>query len=236
MYQVNIKIPFGPYFPGPGGADSAEPVNLLTWTTKLGCPSFGLPAHKSCPRAAGTICQNCYAERGLYRIPASEAAHLARLRWTVRCIRDGERGQSFWVGAMTTAITTATALADVDRFRIHDSGDFFSEKYARMWIEVVRNLPHIRFWVPTRAWQRKGIQLDASDPILAALIALATFPHVTVRPSALNFGDPPPEVPGLHAGTTSEHAGTPVCRAIKHKCGDCRDCWLKDQPISYHRI
>src|SRR6516162_9609523 len=38
-------------------------------------------------------------------------------------------------------------------FRIHDSGDFFSAAYANAWYEVCRQLPDIRFWAPTRAWQ-----------------------------------------------------------------------------------
>lgn len=234
MYQVNIKIPPVPWLKDD---ESIRAVNLLTWTTKMGCASFGLPALRSCPRKAGTICGSCYADRGFYVMPTAKEAHEARLRWTVQCIREGERGRMFWIGAMVTAIQTATALAGVSWFRIHDSGDFFNEKYVRMWIEVARALPHIHFWAPTKAWQRKGVQLDASDPLLAALIVLAALPNVTVRPSALNFGGPPPSVPGLHAGTTSEHADTPACRAVGHKCGSCRDCWLlKDQPVSYHRI
>ena len=46
-------------------------------------------------------------------------------------------------------------------FRIHDAGDFtgtgagLMNKYIRGWAEVVRRLPHVYFWAPTRVWPAK---------------------------------------------------------------------------------
>ena len=45
-------------------------------------------------------------------------------------------------------------------FRIHDAGDFTAtaalmDKYIEGWTEVVRRLPHVYFWAPTRVWAAK---------------------------------------------------------------------------------
>jgi hypothetical protein len=124
-------------------------------------------------------------------------------------------------------------------FRVHDSGDMFNVSYAECWLEVCRMLPEVRFWIPTRAWQTPKSVLPVFDPLLNTLRMLASLPNVTVRPSALNFGEHAPQVAGLHAGST---AGMPdvfrawQCPAPKQggMCGDCRTCWdSREVPISY---
>lgn len=77
------------------------------------------------------------------------------------------------------------------------------------------------------------------DPLLNTLRKLAQLPNVTVRPSALNFGDHAPQVAGLHAGSTAGMSD--VFRAWQcpapaqgGQCGECRVCWeVKDMPVSY---
>src|SRR5262249_12510630 len=126
-------------------------------------------------------------------------------------------------------------------FRVHDSGDMFNVAYAQCWLEVCEALPHVRFWIPTRAWQQSSGPLPLYDPMLNVLRQLATLANVTVRPSALNFGDYAPVVPGLQAGSTA--AMPDVFRARQcpaydqdGHCGKCRACWdAKDTPISYCR-
>jgi hypothetical protein len=142
-----------------------------------------------------------------------------------------------WVETMVAAI----AETGCEYFRVHDSGDMFSSRYAEAWLEVCIRLPHVRFWIPTRAWQQPSGPLAVFDPLLNTLRKLAQLPNVTVRPSALNFGDYAPVVSGLHAGSTA--AMPDVFRARQcpayaqgGQCGDCRACWdEKDMPVSYCR-
>ena len=83
--------------------------------------------------------------------------------------------------------------------------------------------------------------LAVFDPLLGVLRKLAALPNVTVRPSALNFGDNAPTVAGLHAGSTA--AMPDIFRAKQcpaptqnNNCGDCRACWeAKDTPVAYAR-
>jgi hypothetical protein len=124
-------------------------------------------------------------------------------------------------------------------FRVHDSGDMFNIAYAQCWLEVCKALLSVKFWIPTRAWQQPAGPLAIYDPLLSTLRALASLPNVTVRPSALNFGDYAPIVAGLHAGSTAAmpdilRARQCPAHAQGGRCGDCRACWdAKDTPVSY---
>jgi len=211
-------------------------VQLLTATTKMPGPSWSLPAHKSCPRANGDICDSCYAENGCYRYRETRHAQETRFRWTVECMRTDE-GFAQWVSTIVDAIQKLGCTY----FRVHDSGDMFNPRYAQAWLEVCRQLLEVRFWISTRTWQQPSGALPIFDPIMATMRELAKLPNVTVRPSALNFGDHAPIVAGLHSGSTA--AMTDVFRAAQCPayrqggyCGACRTCWDdKDIPVSYSR-
>jgi hypothetical protein len=210
-------------------------VRLLTQTSKMPGPSWSLPAHKACPRANGTICDSCYAGKGCYRYHSTRNAQAVRFAWTVASMRTAG-GRQAW----TDAIVAAIRDNGTRYFRVHDSGDMFSTGYAECWLEVCRCLPDVRFWIPTRAWQQPRSPLPVFDPLLATLRQLASLPNVTVRPSALNFGDLPPVVAGLHAGSTASVNAPAIrqCPAPKHggQCGRCRLCWTaKSAPVSYKR-
>jgi hypothetical protein len=135
-------------------------------------------------------------------------------------------GMALWVSVMVAA------LVKEEYFRIHDSGDFFNTRYAKAWVMVCKALPATKFWAPTRAWQG-GVMgaLPVYDPLLNALRELAALPNVTVRPSALNFGDLPPVVAGLHAGSTADLDDSaevyqcPAKALYDGHCGPCRACW-----------
>src|SRR5215469_15065601 len=154
--------------------------SLLSHPSKMPGASFGLPAHKACPRVAGSICDSCYASKGCYAWKSSQNAQHARFAWTRECMKSDE-GMMHWVSVMICAIWHETY------FRGHDSGDFFNARYAKAWLLVCRALPATKFWFPTRAWQQPNGVLPVYDPLLNTLRELAALPNVTVRPSALNF-------------------------------------------------
>jgi hypothetical protein len=146
-----------------------------------------------------------------------------------------DEGMQVWVSVMVQALLNETY------FRIHDSGDFFNARYAKAWVLVCKALPATRFWAPTRAWQG-GVMgaLPVFDPLLNTLRELAALPNVTVRPSALDFGDLPPVVAGLHAGSTADMSDAskayqcPAKRLYDGHCGPCRTCWNdKTVPVNY---
>jgi hypothetical protein len=116
--------------------------------------AFGLPAHASCPRSNGSICNpkiGCYACRGFYRMNNVQRSQWARFEWTREMLKTDD-GFKTWIDTMVNAIRYATQKTE-PRFRIHDSGDFFNPRYIRAWYEVCRQLPEVKFWAPPRVWQ-----------------------------------------------------------------------------------
>jgi len=245
---------------------------LFTWTSKMSCPSFSLPAGPArtggtCPAALaaavekeGTyaefhpplsempedeifICDTCYAGKGRYLMYKSMSlGQVAKLEWVKKTLRAGT-----FVRQMTEAIASLLNDPDVEEllasklvsnrfFRIHDSGDFYAPEYYRAWTEVCRNLPKVMFWAPTRMWVYRAWRE-----------VFQNYPppkNLALRPSALFTSAPPPQIPGMAAGTTSVEGKMkkPVknCPAYEgdaeHSCAAarCRTCWAeKHKPVNY---
>lgn len=202
---------------------------ILSATTAMPGASFSLPARRTCPgalRLPGTVCAACYADRrGRYRWQIVRDAQAQRLAWTLEALRSGR---------FAPVLIEHIALLREPYFRVHDAGDFFSTVYVAAWVEVARALPQVRFWAPTHSWALRGLARPDSDPLLAALRHLAALPNVTVRPSAILLGEPPPQVPGLAAGSAvTERLSDATCQKATRtppSCGPCRRCW--DEPLS----
>lgn len=83
--------------------------------------------------------------------------------------------------------------------RVHSSGDFFSLKYAEMWMDVAKRVyeldPTVRFWAPTRTHVLKAFADFWATP--------GRVPeNFIIRPSAYHVGDVAPSSPGLAKGTS----------------------------------
>jgi len=109
------------------------------------CHGYALPAQRcrlgsflqQLPKA---ICYYCYALRGRYLFPKVQAAMEKRI---------ASLSDPRWVEAVSTLIHRSG-----DRyFRWHDSGDLQSIEHLEKVIQVCKNLPRIRFWLPTREYQ-----------------------------------------------------------------------------------
>lgn len=209
-------------------------VALLTHTSKMPGPSWGIPAHQSCHRANGDICAGCYAGKGCYIWPTTRNAQRVRFHWTRESMKSPESREK-WIQTMVDGIR------GLEYFRVHDSGDMFSPAYAESWFEVISRLPETKFWIPTRTWQQPSGPLPVYDPLLAIMRRIAALPNATVRPSALDFQDYAPNVTGLHAGTSADQPDIMRARNCPAKsqgghCGDCRTCWNdKDIAVNYPR-
>lgn len=233
----------------PAASPTAQQYKLLSWTTKMGTPSFSLPAGVAemggaCPGAsagqsitpvnklhayaenvyqiikkpvqlARSICQHCYAEGGQYSTGGVQFAQVLRHIWVKAAVDNGS-----FVETMTYAIDNANFqlkggqavnpdateknnyLPERDGrryFRIHDSGDFYNDRYLAGWVAVAKSLPDITFWAPSRIWATPwGVQ---------AVNDLNDAPNLIIRPSAYHINEEPPRNigPGWSAGTTVYH-------------------------------
>lgn len=111
--------------------------------SKMPCPSYGLPALKTCPtgkklrKIKGTVCSKCYALKGKYPCQSVVDCQERRLKGT----KDPE-----WVDAMVFLLK----CEGNNYFRWHDSGDIYSETYFLKMLEVIRLTPTIKHWIPTK--------------------------------------------------------------------------------------
>ena len=124
--------------------------------------AWSLPPGITCPGATPVCSRACYAARGRHSIQTVQRAHVRNWVVTQHALDTGQGDR--WVDAMVSLIRFSPAgIAGL--FRIHESGDFYSQQYLDLWVKIVKKLPNIRFWAYTRSFD-----LDFSG-----LLALENF-------------------------------------------------------------
>ena len=121
----------------------------LSQTSKMSCHSFSLPALDACPtgkklsKIEGSVCNTCYACKGMYRFKNVIEPRKIRHQLILAAMADDPKQ---WVEAMVASIIkTKNPL-----FRWHDSGDIFSFEYLLLIMEVARLTPDTEHWIPTK--------------------------------------------------------------------------------------
>ncbi len=119
---------------------------------------FTLPSGTpdACPGRSPTCATHCYAAALERYRPAAAAAYRRNLALSRR--RDFAR--------RVRAFLVAHAVRVV---RVHVGGDFYSARYTRAWLRVVRRSPRVTFFFYTRAWRVPSIR--------AVLDVLAVLPN-----------------------------------------------------------
>ena len=124
-------------------------MKLLTRNSKIKKMSgpitynFGIPAYKSltgkltCPMAKDCI-KGCYARQGAYIWSNVSKVFEERYRFTLR--PDFAQQMSEYINS----------IRNLERIRIHDSGDFYSKKYLMKWLAIMHWNPHIKFYAYTK--------------------------------------------------------------------------------------
>ena len=121
---------------------------IQNWSLPVGQPERG----GSCP-GASAICESvCYIKSGrhiIQQIPGYYA------NWALV-----ETLPEKWVRGMVKHIQTPI-------FRIHVGGDFYSIKYLRLWMEIIKKSPYTRFFAYTRSWNdgKGNIQEEWIEPL-----------------------------------------------------------------------
>lgn len=202
-------------------------VGGLTNTTKMPCKSYSLPTSTCITGArmaqvAGSICANCYANKGnyiKYRATIEPAQHrrLAAL------------SHPDWVRAMVTLIEP------MPYFRWHDSGDLQGVDHLERIARVAALTPNTRHWLPTREYGMVAAYVAQGGEIPRNMV---------IRLSAM-FVDREIQIPAILRGvagiaTSNVHDKAPAigfqCKAPKQggHCLKCRACWQRSGAVSYH--
>ena len=205
--------------------EASEIAGTLSEPGKMPGFAYSLPAAECkvgarLARVEGSVCFNCYALRGRYRMPAVQAALEKRL-----ASLDDPR----WVDALVSMISVK-ARSGRTWFRWHDSGDLQSVAHLCKIVSVCEQTPSVRHWLPTREYAIVREYLGTGR----------AFPeNLTVRLSAHMVDGPPAPAVGLprsavHAGEPKDGvwscpAATPEHRRFNKdgspSCGTCRACW-----------
>lgn len=219
-------------------SDAAALVGGLSSPGKMPCHSYGLPAAEcnvgSKLRAASTterptVCGDCYALKGSYRMyPEVIPAQYRRLT-SVRAAMADAAAADDWVRAMVALIGWRERFSRV--FRWHDSGDLQSAEHLALIVRVADALPWVRFWIPTREASVIGAWLKANGPLPANLTVRQSAALVDHFPRADRARD------GRTFSAVAKSAPIPAdahaCPAYRQsgECRDCRACWAPDVPI-----
>lgn len=218
-------------------------IGSMGFPRKMPGTSYGISAN-ACKAGAElakiprTICSDCYALRDQMSWPNVQKAYMRRLEAI---------SNPLWIYAMVHVLNhlhaEPTYRIDLglrpgpklrrlgSRYRMnpmgfhrwHDSGDIQSVEHLEKIVEVCRQTPNIKHWLPTReisilrAWGG-----EVPD-------------NLTIRVSATMIDGAPPKG-WLHTSTV--HTTTPPsdayeCPAYRqhHECGACRACWSNNVPV-----
>lgn len=161
-------------------------------------------------REAETICEGCYAMEGQYPSPHVQCGEVIRY-WWLRSMLDARRDDEVvsTIVASMRLLKYPMAPQGIMPVRIHSAGDFFSQRYADVWIEVANRVwrldPRIVMWAPTRTWAAPGWGAYWQRALEKLESQKHGRPNLVVRASAYHFNDPAPGK--LHArnamGSTS---------------------------------
>ena len=188
-------------------------VGGLSAPGKMPCPSINLPA-TACVTGAklakipGTTCHGCYALKGRYKFKNTKIAMARRLV---------ALGDSRWVRAMVVL------MKDRKYFRWHDSGDLQSAWHFKRILEVCKQTPDTKHWLPTR----EAKLLQYMDPEVIPKNLLIRLSATKVNGAASKSW------PWTSTVTDGKDK---TCPAPDQggKCKSCRQCWDRSiQNVQY---
>jgi hypothetical protein len=186
----------------------------LSKAGKMPCESFSLPAQacktgSKLAQVKGSVCHGCYALKGNYRFPSVKAPREHNLA----LLDDLESWQANMI--MTIKVSNASGF-----FRWHDSGDVQNYPHLLAIINIARELPSIRFWLPTK--EKAFLSQLKRDGV--------TMPdNLTIRLSMAMIDQAPSNSAWTLTSTVHQNSapfGT-ECAAYTQggKCLTCRKCW-----------
>jgi len=138
-------------------------VDYLTkgnWETGPDVYLFNLPIAKTC-RPTAWCKENCYGKKGNYK----------RFERSIGRALD-KRYELSLSDEFAETITKEIFRRKISLVRVHVTGDFYSKKYVRRWIQIAKNCPQTLFRTTTK-------RRDLADVILE----LHLLPNFNIRES-----------------------------------------------------
>jgi len=191
-----------------------ETINGFSKPSKMPCHSWSIPA-KDCKtgsklaKVEGSVCADCYAMSGFYRMGNVKSCLEKRLE---------SLSNPKWENAMTIAISGSEGSGF---FRWFDSGDIQSLAHLKQIAQIAKNLPSIQFWLPTKEYGIVTEYLQENELPENLTIRLSGFMVDGPAPIALASRL------GLVTSTVVSKDFTCPASSQGNKCLSCRACWDK---------
>lgn len=201
-------------------------VGGLSKPSKMPWYGYSIPAQRCITgsklrHVENSVCEHCYALKGMYVFPAVKAALEKRYQ---------SLSKPQWVEVMAELLNRK-ARGKHQYFRWHDSGDLQSVEHMRNIVLVAESTPGIHHWVPTREYR-----------IVKDYIAKYGKPDpkkIVFRLSVHMIGGFAPKGINMPISTVSRTPmkGAHDCpaRNQNNECRDCRACWSPSvKHVDYH--
>tara|TARA_Y100000310_G_C20422653_1_gene687411 strand:+ start:78 stop:788 length:711 start_codon:yes stop_codon:yes gene_type:complete len=220
--------------------EALKNIGGLSKPSKMPCPGFSIPADtcgvgSKLAVVPGSVCNHCYARKGMYQFPVVKNALYKRHDILVKALN---------TDTSQFKASFKTLLKKQTHFRWHDSGDIISADHLKLICEIAQENDHVQFWIPTREFK-----------IVSDYFKVNTKPsNLIVRLSATKVDAIAPEkmarnhslvVSGVHTKNTSYvpcdskyttdgtftkngEPNTGFCSGTDTRSGkkvDCRKCW-----------
>ena len=161
----------------------------------------------------GTPCSMCYACKNRYRFGnVQDAMERRYFGW----LTDPD-----WASLMTISILLRTNEPGAPHFRWFDSGDLQGPKMFEDIVQIAKNAPEIKHWLPTQ--ERAFVDWEILPENLLVRVSAAKIEGSSNTPH-----------PQSSVGNTVQE-GIYACpaRHQQNQCGECRACW--DPTVSHVR-
>lgn len=164
---------------------------------KMSLPTWSLPCKATCPGSTALCRSTCYAHKAERVYPQVLPCRKNNLKAT----RD-----SNFVETMVPMVRAMAARSGF--FRIHESGDFYSQSYLDKWFEIIRQCPTVKFLAFT-----KSFSLDYSKAPSNLQIVWSIYPDTDLSRV--------PSGPRAYAGEFKARRKTIECPGGCNACGMC---------------
>jgi len=169
-----------------------------------------------------SVCSNCYACKGRYMFKNVKAAHERRYqKW--------HENRELFIESMVTLLNEGKA-GNCKHFRWFDSGDLQGQEMLHDIIEIAKQTPDIRHWVPTKEYGiifkneeqiPENMALRVSAPFVNSLLPYRVLPNLHEVANGLSSA--------VYEKGLLDLDEVNVCLAtVNHTtCDDeeCRKCW-----------
>jgi len=187
--------------------EAVKITGSMTRTSKMPGLSYSLPAWEcqvgaKLRKVPGSVCAGCYALKGNYtRYPAIKAAQYYRLQ----SLRNPQ-----WTEAMVTQIKRQKF------FRWHDAGDLQGVWHLKNIMEVCKQTPSVKHWLPTREVKYTSLMDPAVVP---------TNLKIIISDHMIDQATPVKSWPFTSGVSSDKKLATCPAPSQGGKCGSCRACW-----------